>query len=197
MDNPVLWVRVDPELEWLAEVCVKQPDGMRITMLERETTIDGQVRFIHFPGPGGGDYSAGGERRRLVRDGERSQELSDQRGEGLLPAEGNGSSRARRDRRRPHQLDGPRPPAQVLQGAMLRPVGGAGKPLLSHSSTTGESNSPPNWMGLDPLLKVFKEQCFDLSVGQLRPNDFSNLAEHYVDQVRESGIPVDSGDSGG
>jgi hypothetical protein len=39
-------VRVDPELEWLAEIKVQQAEHMWIMQLERETTIDAQADAV-------------------------------------------------------------------------------------------------------------------------------------------------------
>jgi transcription initiation factor TFIID subunit 2 len=48
----------------------------------------------------------------------------------------------------------------------------------------GQTAGPTtNWMGLDVLLKFYKERCFDPDLAQARPNDFTNLAEHYVNQA--------------
>ena len=114
-------------------MCVKQPEGMRITQLERETTIDAQADAITaLAEHAGSSFAAVNALRNFMGNEEK------------------GFCR--------------------LRGLAARVLG----------STAG---APTNWMGLDLLLKFFKERCFDADVAQVKANNFSNLTEHFVNQA--------------
>ena len=47
MEVPVLWLRVDPEFQWLRQLSVEQPDTLWHSMLKYERDAVAQVEVSH------------------------------------------------------------------------------------------------------------------------------------------------------
>ena len=45
-EHPVLYVRVDPECEWLAAISVTQQESMWVSQLEKETSVAAQAEAV-------------------------------------------------------------------------------------------------------------------------------------------------------
>ena len=47
MEVPVLWLRVDPEFQWLRQLSVEQPDTVWHSMLKYERDAVAQIEVSH------------------------------------------------------------------------------------------------------------------------------------------------------
>ena len=52
MEVPVLWLRVDPEFQWLRQLSVEQPDTVWQSMLKYERDAVAQIEVSHEMGGG-------------------------------------------------------------------------------------------------------------------------------------------------
>lgn len=57
---------------------------------------------------------------------------------------------------------------------------------LALGATAGPSTA---WSGLEHLLKYYRTRIFDSDIGLPRPWQFTDLSQHYVDQVRTNCSP--------
>ena len=140
-ETPVQWVRVDPELDSIRYVTMKQPEFMWINQLQKDNDIIAQLEAVEALRQYPHSYLAIEALNKVLID--------------------------------PHIYYRVRiQAAHVLAKATL-PV------------------------GVDLLLKYFKTSFVDNEGNQIKPNDFSNLIDYYLQMGLESAISTIRGNSDG
>lgn len=134
-DSSLLWLRADPEMEYLAEIHFNQPVPMWINQLERDKDVVAQAQAIRalelFP-------------RLLSIVNALSNLLCD---------------------------------PQVFWRVRIEAA-------FALASTASEET---DWAGLLHLIKFYKSRRYDEKIGLPKPNDFHDVAEHFVLEVMRRG----------
>ncbi len=139
-ETPLLWVRIDPDLEWIHSITFRQPEYMWIHQLEEDRDVIAQYEAIR----GLRSFSTASALAALNRTVNN---------------------------------------AQIFYRIRMDAAYALSSSSGTSSSDQASSSVDAHWIGLDHLLRTFKNLFYNTDGTQLLPNSFADFCNYHLQKI--------------